>query len=76
MVGCREYKDIECQNADFTDAIIDNKNLINYLRDRNAINVPNSANTKEELELKLQEKGYDKNSRIYSKILERTLLND
>jgi hypothetical protein len=76
LVGCIDYEGLKCQNADFKDAVIDNEDLVNYLRVHKAVNVPEVVKTKKELELKLQEKRYDKDSRIYSKILERTLLKD
>ena len=45
-------------NANFSRAIIDNKELVDYLKEKHAKNVPDTITNNEELILKLQEKGY------------------
>lgn len=76
LVGCTQYNNLECLNADFNNAIIDRQMLVEYLRKKKAKNVPDAVNTNEELQLKLQEKEYVKDSRIYSKIMERSFFNE
>lgn len=71
LVGCREYDNLECTNADFKDAIIDNNDLVEYFITHNAKNVPPAVRTHEELKSKLEEKGYS--GRIMEKILGRSL---
>jgi uncharacterized protein YjbI with pentapeptide repeats len=72
IIGCTEYDGLECINANFSDAIIDNEKLIDYLKKHNAMKVPPAIIRKEDLKSELKERGYNDN--IIEKILERTIL--
>jgi uncharacterized protein YjbI with pentapeptide repeats len=46
VIGCKEYQNLICTGADFSNAIIDDDELVNHLRENKAINVPARAITK------------------------------
>jgi hypothetical protein len=61
MINCEYNPDFKCENADFSEAIIDNQNLSDHLKSKNAVNVPLAAKDKSELQKeKLEMKEFDK----------------
>jgi hypothetical protein len=40
LLNCTEFKGLRCVQADFTNATINNNELVNYLRNNGANNVP------------------------------------
>jgi hypothetical protein len=62
IIGCKGYRDgiLRCENADFKDAIIDDILLIKHLTRNNAINIPAAAADKEELQEKLEKRGFSR----------------
>jgi uncharacterized protein YjbI with pentapeptide repeats len=71
IVGYKNIDGPKCDNADFTNSIIDNKSLVKHLKNNKAKNVPPAIRTREQLELKLQEKGYK--GKLFDKIMQRSL---
>src|SRR5438067_2177884 len=49
ILGCTDYHSVVCNDANFRNAIIDNNELIEYLKNKNARNVPNAVTNKAEL---------------------------
>lgn len=60
MINCKYNPDFKCENADFSDAIIDNQNLSDHLNSNNGMNVPPAAKDKNELRKKLEMNEFDK----------------
>jgi uncharacterized protein YjbI with pentapeptide repeats len=60
MINCNYNPDFKCENADFSDAIIDNQNLSEHLKSNNGMNVPPAAKDKNELRKKLEMNEFDK----------------
>jgi uncharacterized protein YjbI with pentapeptide repeats len=46
ILGCTDYHRVVCNDANFTDAIIDNNEMVEYLKNKNARNVPNAVTDK------------------------------
>ena len=64
------YQNIECSEADFTSAIIDDKDLASYLRENNAKNLSGAISDTTEFRTKLKEiKGEQKVSKRIFAIL-------
>jgi hypothetical protein len=59
ILGCEEFDDARIsENTNFDNAIVDKKELLKYLNDKNAANVPPAIQDKNELEEKLKERGF------------------
>jgi tetratricopeptide (TPR) repeat protein len=74
ILGCKEYSNLKCIKTDFSKAIIDNKELIDYLKNNRAKNIP--VNTYQDLMGLLAEAGkwsskqkYRKAQKTYDKVL-------
>jgi hypothetical protein len=64
IIGCKGYRELTCENADFENAIIDDPLLTEYLTKNKAKNIPNAAVDKGELQKKLEERQYLSNEMI------------
>lgn len=59
IIGCEEYGNaLIGENTNFDNAIVDRKELLKYLNNKNAANVPPSIEDKYELEEKLKERRF------------------
>ncbi|PWU81733.1 MAG: hypothetical protein DLM72_05385 [Candidatus Nitrosopolaris wilkensis] len=59
ILGCEEYDNaLISENTNFDNAIVDRKELLKYLNDKNAANVLSPIQHKNELDEKLKERGY------------------
>ncbi len=56
LIGCTKYDKMICLNTNFENAIIDNEELIYYLKNNGAKNIPQSINNMTDLYKKLKEK--------------------
>jgi uncharacterized protein YjbI with pentapeptide repeats len=59
LIGCSQYYDLVCTNADFREAVIDNESLVEYLRDKKARNVPDAIKERSKLQKILESRGYN-----------------
>jgi hypothetical protein len=57
ILGC-SYHDVRCEDADFSNAVIDSNNFVEYLKRNGARNVPSAESNYEELKRKLQSNHY------------------
>jgi hypothetical protein len=59
IIGCQEYDNaLISENTNFDNAIVGRKELLEYLNNKNAVNVPPPIEDKNELEEKLKERGF------------------
>ena len=57
IIGAKEYGGLRCENADFSNAMIDDQTLADFLKSNGAVQIPPAVEDKKELQKKLQEKG-------------------
>ena len=56
IIGCKYFSGLKCKDANFYDAIIDNKDLVMYLRKNGALEVPEAEAELSKLEKKLSDR--------------------
>ena len=49
IIGCKEYDNLQCNRADFNGALIDSEDLIKYLKEHQANNVPDAITDQEKI---------------------------
>ena len=57
LLGCKVYNSMTCKNANFDNALTDDKDLIIYLERHSALSIPVLLNSKSELRSKLKKRG-------------------
>jgi uncharacterized protein YjbI with pentapeptide repeats len=56
VIGCKKYQDLICTGANFSNAIFDDDQLVNHLRENKAVNLPVRAMTESELKQILEDR--------------------
>jgi uncharacterized protein YjbI with pentapeptide repeats len=73
IVNCQSYGGLECADADFEGAILDQETLFHYLKKSGAKHVPHAVTSEEELISELKKK--DIEDKLFHKILERSVFH-
>jgi uncharacterized protein YjbI with pentapeptide repeats len=73
LIGIREYDDLECNQAYFDYALIDNQQLIDYLSENGALELPEILHDRDELKLQLKIRHFSEEQ--IKSVLQRSILD-